>query len=499
MKTKLKNFTTLDKVIYSLYGIAVVLFIASVMPTLFTYDFRTDFVIAYAVRFTPYLVLGVTAVFSNRYNVRRLVTLNLIYLAICFFISAVTDFSIILVNANEFIGIDNIPYYMFLVVITLFLAGVSSHCSNGWIYGYGYILSLISIARAVLICIDYDEPTETAFLTAFSMMAYFITLIAVAERFSEDNKYTNSSDKIFGDIADELIEESDGNRFYIHGVFEIMAAKSIADEDKNISNYYEFYNTLKKSDFIALAEKGFLNKEFIAKFCNFVSAYLDKETVTEQEIVLNNVVKNLANESTNDTVYKNELLNLYCLISKGFVVDSANCADRIDISHNSDNKMAAALSNFTEYPFEMDGVQIKSMESFLQSLKFKSRKKQMRICRMSGKKAKRKGKFNNIWKLNGGNLYWQGKKINRFSDEYQKLLNQTYATLFDNSEDFRSVLLSTIDENGVQKLFAHSIGKDNPQDTILTADEFTDRLYLLRNYFIRFSDELVFEKEDNND
>lgn len=497
MKTKSKNFTTLDKVIYSLYGIAIVLFIASVMPTLVSFNFRMDLVIAYAVRLTPYIVLGVTAIFSNKHNVRRLVSLNLAYLAICFFISQITDFQVMLINANEFMGIDNILYYMVLIFVTLFLSGAASHCSNGWVYAYGFSISVISILRAAMASIDYDGSMLEIWLMAFSIIAYLFTLIAVAERFNEDNKYTNLCDKIFGDIEDELDEKSDDNEYYIHEAFEIMTAKSISDE--NISRYYDFYNTLKNSDFIALDEKGFLKKEFITEFCNYVSAYLDKETTTEQEIVLNNIAKILANESTDDVVYRNELLNLYCLISKGFVVDPTNCADRIDISHNPDYKMAAALSNFTEYSFEMDGVQIKSMESFLQSLKFKNEKKQIKICRMSGKKAKRKGKFNNLWKWNGGNLYWQGKKINRFSDEYQKLLNNTYAALFDNNEDFKNALLSTINENGVQKLFTHSVGKDNPQDTILTADEFTDRLYLLRNYFIKFSDELVFEKEDNND
>lgn len=499
MKTKLKKFTTLDKVIYSFCGIALILFISSIMPVLVVYNSRWEVMIAYAVRLTPYIVLGATAAFSNKYNVRRLVTLNLIYLAICFFISAVTDFNIILINANEFIGVDNIPYYVVMMLVTLFLAGAASHCSNDWFYLYGCAMSIISFARAIVISIKYDDFGAEVWLMASSIAAYFFTLIAVAERFNEDNKYTNLSDKIFGDIGDELDEKVHDNEYYIHGAFEIMMTKLIANENKNISRYYDFYNTLKSSDFITLDEKGFLKKEFISEFCSCVSAYLDKETMTEQEIVLNNIAKILANENTDDVVYKNELLNLYCLISKGFVVDSTNCADRIDILHNSDDKMAADLSNFAEYPFEIDGVQIKSMESFLQSLKFKNKKKQIKICRMSGKKAKRKGKFNNLWKWSGGNLYWQGKRINRFSNEYQRLLNNTYATLFDNNEDFRNALLSTINENGVQKLFTHSIGEDNSQDTILTADEFTDRLYLLRNYFIRFSDELVFEKEDNND
>lgn len=266
---------------------------------------------------------------------------------------------------------------------------------------------MISILRARMADINYSEFMPKVWLMAFSIATYFFTLIAVAERFSEENKYTNLCDKIFGDIEDELDEKTDENEHYIYGAFKIMMAKSIAVENENLSLYYDFYETLENSDFVAMEEKGFLKKEFISEFCNDVSAYLDKETITEQEIVPNNLAKILVNESTNDTVYKNELLNLYCRISRGFVVDPTNCADKIDILHNSENETAAALSNFAEYPFEMDGIQITSMESFLQSLKLKNKRKQIKICRMNGKKAKRKGKLNNLWKWNGGNLYWQ--------------------------------------------------------------------------------------------
>lgn len=494
MKTKLKNFTTLDRVIYSLYSIALILFIASVAPTLYSVNYRCDFVLAYIVRLTPYLVLGATAILSNNYNVRRLISLNLIYLAICFFISSITDFHIILINANAFMGIDNIPYYMVIIFATLFLTGIISHCSNGWVYFYGCAMSIISIARATAVSIKYDDFEMEVWLMAFSIAAYFFTLMAVAKRFNKENKYTNLCNKIFGDIGDiddELNEKSDDNKYYIHGALQTMMAESIADENENISRYYDFYEALKNSDFMAMGEKGFLNKVFITEFCCFVSENLDKKTATEQEIVFNNIVKILANENTESDTYRKEFLNLYNLISRDLVVDSTNCADKIYIKFKSDNETAKALSNFTEYPFEVDGVPIKCMESFLQSLKFKSRKKQVKICQMNGKTAKRKGKYHNFWKWNGGNLYWQGKKINRFLNEYQELLSSAYAMMLESNENFKKALLSTVDAIGVQKLFEYSIGKDNPQDTILTAKEFTDRLYGMRKYLIN-------EKENKN-
>lgn len=53
---------------------------------------------------------------------------------------------------------------------------------------------------------------------------------------------------------------------------------------------------------------------------------------------------------------------------------------------------ASALSNFAPHPFEFDGVQIASMEGFLQSLKFKNRDMQEHICSLVGFAAKQAGR-----------------------------------------------------------------------------------------------------------
>ena len=60
------------------------------------------------------------------------------------------------------------------------------------------------------------------------------------------------------------------------------------------------------------------------------------------------------------------------------------------------------LSNFYPNEFTFDGVICGgSMEGFLQSLKYKSIKKQQKICLLSGKEAKKKGKYKFLWKLTG--------------------------------------------------------------------------------------------------
>jgi predicted NAD-dependent protein-ADP-ribosyltransferase YbiA (DUF1768 family) len=144
----------------------------------------------------------------------------------------------------------------------------------------------------------------------------------------------------------------------------------------------------------------------------------------------------------------------------------------MDISSKS-GYPSSALSNFAPHPFVLDGVEINSMEGFLQSLKFKSPDMQEYVCKLVGAAAKKKGSDKN-WKKTQ-TLYWRGKEIDRHSDEYQELLDRAYDALFQN-EGFKKALLASKDS-----VYKHSMGKSNPKDTILTTSEFCSRLTKLRN------------------
>lgn len=123
------------------------------------------------------------------------------------------------------------------------------------------------------------------------------------------------------------------------------------------------------------------------------------------------------------------------------------------------------LSNFDETDFKLDGVRIASMEGFLQSLKTPDIKEQKRICSLIGKKAKDAGLA--VPNFDGEHLYWQGKTINRFSEEYHTLLRRAYRARFENDPLFREML-----EESKNKKLIHSIGNNNSKETILTTDEF---------------------------
>ncbi len=133
---------------------------------------------------------------------------------------------------------------------------------------------------------------------------------------------------------------------------------------------------------------------------------------------------------------------------------------------------SSALSNFAPHVFEIDGVTCNSMEGFLQSLKFSNPEMQKHVCTLVGAKAKFKGKPKKWWK--DQTLYWQGKAINRHSDEYQELLDKAFSCLAKN-DGFKRALLASAGAT-----LKHSIGKSNPSETVLTKSEFCSRLVRLR-------------------
>jgi predicted NAD-dependent protein-ADP-ribosyltransferase YbiA (DUF1768 family) len=135
---------------------------------------------------------------------------------------------------------------------------------------------------------------------------------------------------------------------------------------------------------------------------------------------------------------------------------------------------AGELSNFTARSFTFRGIICASMEGLLQSLKSSSIEEQIHICTLVGKDAKRTGRKSR-WKENQ-TLYWQGEAIDRHSDEYQQLIDEAFDALYTQNKDARMALLAS--GNAV---LTHSVGKNDPNQTVLTEYEFCSRLMQIRN------------------
>lgn len=143
----------------------------------------------------------------------------------------------------------------------------------------------------------------------------------------------------------------------------------------------------------------------------------------------------------------------------------------IDI-HSKSPYPADKLSNFYPHPFVIDGVKCASMEGFLQSLKFKDSGDQVKVCGLSGGEAKDAG-LDQDWKTDQ-TLYWQGRAYDRASPEYHNLITRAFDKLA-TEPDFQKALVETGDNP-----LDHTIGIDDPAQTVLTRQEFIDQLYRIR-------------------
>lgn len=148
---------------------------------------------------------------------------------------------------------------------------------------------------------------------------------------------------------------------------------------------------------------------------------------------------------------------------------------QIDISSKmNDFPQFRGVSNLAPKEFVMDGIQFLCLEGFLQALKTNDPDLQMEICSMGGYQAKRRGS-KILWQ-NKQTLYWQGKAYGRHTEEYQQLISRAFQTCYDQCAEFRKLLAKTGNAT-----ITHSIGKEDPTQTILTISEFVNRLMQLRN------------------
>ena len=136
---------------------------------------------------------------------------------------------------------------------------------------------------------------------------------------------------------------------------------------------------------------------------------------------------------------------------------------------------ADVLSNLCSNGFVFEGMECTSMEGFLQALKHKDVDKQKQICSMAGKEAK--NNFTTRWQTDQI-VWWKGSKIDRQSEDFLVLVKRAYQAMFEQSECFRSALMTT---RG-RRLF-HSRGVENPYKTILTESEFCSILTEIRDAY----------------
>ena len=154
----------------------------------------------------------------------------------------------------------------------------------------------------------------------------------------------------------------------------------------------------------------------------------------------------------------------------------------LNVGYNIKSSHSRSLSNLFPYQFEFKGFQLQSLEAFFQSLKFKETNLQNYVFNYSGIDAYHiqiATPYN--WKETGI-LYWQGEAIPRLSLVYEDLVDEAYISASQNPL-YRNILKKT------NKYILHSIGKENPMETVFTRFEFERELNLL-SLFLKKKDAL---------
>ena len=149
----------------------------------------------------------------------------------------------------------------------------------------------------------------------------------------------------------------------------------------------------------------------------------------------------------------------------------------INIGYNLKNSLSRGLSNLYPITFKFRGKKVASIEGVLQGIKYKDKHIQNLVLKYSGLDAyhTRGANSQDFWG-NNGKLYWQGKVLDRMSEDYQLFIDELYLSAIKNPLYKRFLLASG------NKYLLHHIGKENPKETVLTRYELELRLNSLRDY-----------------
>ena len=147
----------------------------------------------------------------------------------------------------------------------------------------------------------------------------------------------------------------------------------------------------------------------------------------------------------------------------------------VNVGYNIKGNYSKTLSNLFPYTFNFRGKELKSIEGFFQGIKFKDINMQNMILEYSGVNAVYiKIASDYDWKKEG-NIYWQGQAINRFSEEYDNLIDELYISAIQNPL-YRNVLKKC------DKYILHEIGALNKEDSVFTRYEFEKQLNCLKDF-----------------
>lgn len=152
-----------------------------------------------------------------------------------------------------------------------------------------------------------------------------------------------------------------------------------------------------------------------------------------------------------------------------------DCEKWINVGYKYKGPYAKVLSNLFPYEFKFRGKTLKSIESFFQGIKFKDIDMQNFVFNYSVLDSNHiKVCSDYDWKETGI-LYWQGIKVNRFSKEYDNLVDELYISAIQNPL-YRNILKITTRD------ILHTMGGATKEETVFSRYEFELQLNCLKDF-----------------
>lgn len=156
------------------------------------------------------------------------------------------------------------------------------------------------------------------------------------------------------------------------------------------------------------------------------------------------------------------------------------CEKFVNVGYKLHGALPKLLSNLFPYTFYFKGYKLHSAESFFQGIKFKNKKAQMQVFKLSGLDSNNiKAAQDYSWK-NNLEIYFMGKPFKRTGKEYEDLVDELYVSLMQNS------LFVDALKNVKDKYILHAIGETKTNETVFTRYEFEKELNCLKDYCLLY-------------
>lgn len=151
------------------------------------------------------------------------------------------------------------------------------------------------------------------------------------------------------------------------------------------------------------------------------------------------------------------------------------CEKWVNVGYKHKDAYAKVLSNLFPYEFEFRGKKLSSIEAFFQGIKFQDKDMQNYVFAYSGLDSNRvKACSGYDWKITG-KLYWQGQEIDRYSKEYDDLVDEMYISAIQNPLYRNALKICNVD-------IMHSLGGKEKNETVFTRYEFEKQLNCLKDF-----------------